>query len=266
MQGVARNDGYDLPFVVEGDGAAGTLIFAHGLTGSGAHTRLGNGALVDAGWRCISFDQRGHADATPVVDPAGYDPMAMGSDLWAVLDEVGVEKCWIGGGSMGAATSFCSAKLQPNRVEGLISGCPALTSEPHELIFVFDAFGDALRDGGIEQLITQQKELLAQLGVPQESIDRVDDLRVHDPKSLELAVRHVPKWLFPDIPSAYATFPFPVVVIGWPDDPIHPVAVAQLVADAVPTELITLDFQEVQSDQALIGRVMLDAIGATAVA
>jgi pimeloyl-ACP methyl ester carboxylesterase len=260
MKGVAQSEGFDLPFVVDGDGSGPALIFAHGLTGQLSHTRATTKPLVDAGWTVVSFDQRGHAAATKVLDAEDYDVDAMGRDLWAVLDAAGIDRCWIGGGSMGCATSFASAKLAPQRVEGLVQGCPALSSVQHELVWLFDMFGDQLRDGGIDGLIATQKKLLADLKAPAESIAQTEELRAHDAASLELAVRAVPRWILPDYPAALGSFDFPVVVVGWDADAIHPLANAEQAAAAAGVDLIKLDFEQVQRDRGLVGRVLLDAI------
>jgi pimeloyl-ACP methyl ester carboxylesterase len=80
----------ELPFVIDGTGDAPHLIFAHGLMGTGAVQRSQLGPLVDAGWTVVTFDQRGHAGATPITDGAMYDPDEMGADLWAVADAAGL--------------------------------------------------------------------------------------------------------------------------------------------------------------------------------
>src|SRR5437773_1931597 len=98
---VQRPNSIEIPYEVDGDGSR-RLVFAHGLTGQGAHTRIELQPLVQHGWTVVSFDQRGHANATPVTDPALYDPFEMGHDLLAIMDELGWETAWIGGGSMGA--------------------------------------------------------------------------------------------------------------------------------------------------------------------
>lgn len=261
---VVSNDGIEIPYAVQGEGGGPTLVFAHGLSGQGEQTRFGLAPLVDAGWTVVSFDQRGHADASPVLDLSGYDPVAMGSDLWAVADAAGIDRCWIGGGSMGAATSFRAATIRPDRVEGLVHACPALSRNAHPLVWMFDAFADQLRDGGIEAVIDSQTQLMRQLGAPEEAIERLEDLRAHDPASLETAFRSVPRWILDDVPSAFSGFAFPVIVIAWENDPIHPMSVANDVAAAAGVEIVELDFTEVLRDRALIGRVLVDLLPAVA--
>jgi pimeloyl-ACP methyl ester carboxylesterase len=263
LEKVTTSDGYEIPFVVEGPDDGPGLVFAHGLMGTGAMQRMQLAPLVDAGWKVVTFDQRGHGDAAPVTGAAGYDPVAMGADLWAVADAAGLDRCWIGGGSMGAATSFRAARLQPKRVEGLIQAVPALRDAAHPMVFVFDAIAGVLHDEGVEGLITALRKLAASVGRDESDEVFLEELRSHDPESLELALRNVPRWIFDDVPSAFAQLGFRVVVIGWDNDPIHPLQTAKDIAAAAGVELIELDQVKVFTDRALLGRTLLNSLAKT---
>jgi pimeloyl-ACP methyl ester carboxylesterase len=263
LEKVTTSDGYEIPFVVEGDDSGPGLVFAHGLMGTGAMQRLQLAPLVDAGWKVVTFDQRGHGHATPVTDAAGYDPVAMGADLWAVADAAGLDRCWIGGGSMGAATSFRAARLQPERVEGLIQAVPALRDEAHAMVFGFDAIAGVLHDSGIDGLIAALRRLAASTGRDESDEVFLEELRTHDPESLELALRNVPRWIIEDVPSACSELGFRVVVIGWDNDPIHPLQTAKDIAAAARVELIELDQVQAFTDRGLLGRTLLGTLSRT---
>jgi pimeloyl-ACP methyl ester carboxylesterase len=257
---VRTSDGYEIPFVVEGPDDGPGLVFAHGLMGTGSMQRMQLAPLVGAGWKIVTFDQRGHGDATPVTDASGYDPVAMGADLWAVADAAGLDRCWIGGGSMGAATSFRAACLQPDRVEGLVQAVPALRDEAHPMVFVFDAIAGVLHDEGVEGLIAALKKLAANVGRDESDEIFLEQLRSHDPGSLELALRSVPRWILEDVPSAFAGVGCRVVVIGWDHDPIHPLQTANEIAAAAGVDLIELDQVEAFTDHGLLGRTLLGSL------
>jgi 3-oxoadipate enol-lactonase len=257
----AKHDGYEIPYVVDGDGDQ-KLVFAHGLMGTGSSQRLMLAPLVDAGWTVVTFDQRGHGSSSPVTSPAGFDPDAMGADLWAVADAAGFDRCWIGGGSMGAATSFCAARNVPERVAGLIQAVPALRDTPHELVWVFESLADRVRDAGIDGLIELLQQLMVGMGREEQDEIFVAELRTHDASSVELALRTVPTWILPDVPAAFASFPFPVLVQGWDDDPIHPLQTAQDIAAAAGVEVLQLDQNAVIDDRALAGRAMAERLSA----
>jgi pimeloyl-ACP methyl ester carboxylesterase len=255
-----NNDGYDLRYALDGDGSGPRLVFAHGLMGTGSSQRLMLQPLVDAGWTVVTFDQRGHGTSSPVTDASGYDPDAMGADLWAVADAAGFDRCWIGGGSMGAATSFCAARNVPGRVEGLIQAVPALKETPHELAWVFDGLADRVRDAGIDGLIETLDEFMVQMGRTEPDEVFRAELRTHDAGSIELALRNVPQWCIPDIPSALGTFPFPVIVQGWDNDPIHPLPFAKECAAAAGIELLELDQNDVIDDRTAAGRAYVERL------
>jgi pimeloyl-ACP methyl ester carboxylesterase len=256
------HDGYDIAYEVDGDGPR-KLVFAHGLMGTGATQRTMLAPLADAGWTVVTFDQRGHGSSTAVTSADGFDPDAMGADLWAVADAAGFDRCWIGGGSMGAATSFCAGRNVQDRVEGLIQAVPALKSTPHELVWIFEGLADRVRDAGIEGLIETITEFAVQMGRPGPDLAFHDELRSHrDPSSIELALRTVPNWCIEDIPSALASFPFPVIVQGWDNDPIHPLPFAKECASAAGVELLELDQNDVIDDRTAAGRAYVERLQA----
>ena len=263
--GTAEHDGVQLPYTVDGDGDR-HLVFAHGLMGVASLERVALRPLVDDGWTVVTFSQRGHADATPITEPAGYDPEAMGADLWAVADAVGFDRCWIGGGSMGAATSFRAARSRPERVEGLIQVVPAIRDTEHPMTWVFDIIADKLRDDGMDGYVAFIKDFITGSGgTPETAEEFAEALRVHDPASLECALRSVSRWVMADVPSGFAELPFPVIVVGMAGDPIHPLQTAKDVADAAGVELIEGDPAAVQADRAATGRLLAQALAATLV-
>ena len=256
---IARNSGVGLP-VFASSGGERRIVFAHGLQGLGERALAGNKPLVDAGWSVATFDQRGHGDATPIYDGSGYDADAMGADLWAVADAMGWDRCWIGGGSMGAATSFRAAALHPERVEGLIQVCPALWMQEHPAIWMFDLIADQLRDSGIDGVIELWTKFMTQVGATPEQLAFLEDLRLHDPKSLECALRNVPRWVFADADNEFASFDFPVVVVCWDGDYIHPLDRGRATAAAANVNPIEVDYVKVQADPLFVASVLADEL------
>jgi pimeloyl-ACP methyl ester carboxylesterase len=76
-------------------------------------------ALVDAGYRCICPDLRGHGwtDAPP----DGYEKEQFASDVLATLDALGVERFKLVGHDWGGFASFLIALRAPERVEKLLA-------------------------------------------------------------------------------------------------------------------------------------------------
>jgi pimeloyl-ACP methyl ester carboxylesterase len=75
--------------------------------------------LVEAGYRCICPDLRGHGwtDAPP----DGYEKEQFASDILATLDTLGIERFKLVGHDWGGFASFLIALRAPERVEKLLS-------------------------------------------------------------------------------------------------------------------------------------------------
>jgi len=76
-------------------------------------------ALVDAGYRCICPDLRGHGwtDAPP----DGYEKEQFASDVLATLDELGVERFKLVGHDWGGFAAFLIALRAPEQVDKLLA-------------------------------------------------------------------------------------------------------------------------------------------------
>ena len=72
--------------------------------------------FVDAGFRVVAPDHRGHGASTKFHDPADYGPDIFANDAVALLDHLGIERADVGGFSMGARVAFALAAWHPERV------------------------------------------------------------------------------------------------------------------------------------------------------
>ena len=75
--------------------------------------------LVDAGYRCICPDLRGHGWTE--APPDGYEKEQFATDVLAALDELGVERFKLIGHDWGGFASFLIALREPQRVEKLLA-------------------------------------------------------------------------------------------------------------------------------------------------
>jgi pimeloyl-ACP methyl ester carboxylesterase len=260
---VLCRNGFCIPYGVHGDPhAARRIVYAHGIHGRGAYTPVTLAPLIDRGWAVVSFDQRGHAGATPLTDPAMYDPAGMGADLLAILDDLHWERAWIGGESMGAATSIAAAFMEPERVEGLVQVVPAITDRRNDAAADgFPPMADLLEREGLDAVIAASTDQIRSAGGTEEQIVRLQDLRVHEPASLATIWRTVPCWVMPDVPGKVGLFDFPVLVAGWRDEPIHPFEHAEAIAStAKHGTLVEFDLNEWIADRATIGRAIADPL------
>lgn len=100
------------------------LIFLHGMGGTGSLWRP-VAAMLEDQYAIIAPDQRGHGASRPVPGQSpqnprpSFTPLDYGRDVLETLDDLGIEKFWLIGHSMGVRTSIAIAHLAPERVKGM---------------------------------------------------------------------------------------------------------------------------------------------------
>jgi len=95
------------------------VLCLHGLT---RNSRDFDGVAValSPSFTLLIPDQRGRGRSTYDPNPANYNPVVQASDMWALLDHCGVDRCVIMGTSMGALMAIIMANQQRERIAGLI--------------------------------------------------------------------------------------------------------------------------------------------------
>jgi 3-oxoadipate enol-lactonase len=217
-----------IPYRVFGDGPR-RMLFAHSLFANGLESEAVAEPLLAAGWSVVMPDQRGHGTAERVSRPDQLALDELGRDLLAVLDDLGWNSAWLGGGSMGAATSLAAAALAPHRADGLALLAPAVGGEPNPAFGWFTELADELAARGPDAAADLWSSRLT---------DDVADNPLHrmagDPVNLECILRALPSWNLDRALAALADYDRPAVVFAWKDDPIHPWRVAEETAKALP--------------------------------
>ena len=115
-QGVVENDGARIWYAAYGSGPA--VILLHGGLGNAGNWGHQVPAVVEAGYRAVVIDSRGHGRSTRDTRPYSYRLMA--ADVRAVMDRLGVARAAIVGWSDGADTGLILADETPERVAGLL--------------------------------------------------------------------------------------------------------------------------------------------------
>ena len=69
-------------------------------------------------WRTVAYDHRG--TGATIAPPESISMESMVADLFAVLDELKIEKCILGAESAGGMIALTAALQQPERFEGLV--------------------------------------------------------------------------------------------------------------------------------------------------
>ena len=161
-----------------GDPDAPPVLFAHGgFDFAGTYDTLAP-RVADAGYRVVSWDQRGHGDSSHA---ELYSWEADLRDALAVLDSTGVRSLPVVGHSKGGALMLQLADAQPHRVSHLVNldGLPSARSWPdvpehHRTLMLNGELSDWLdhrrkaatkvrRPGTIEELADRRLRMNARL-------------------------------------------------------------------------------------------------------
>jgi pimeloyl-ACP methyl ester carboxylesterase len=111
-----ESGGVEIHFTDRGDGVPVVLI--HGFMGSYEGSWEAPGiipALLEAGYRVIAYDMRGHGESDKPHDPGQYG-MEMVEDAVRLLDHLGLERAHVVGYSMGGLVTNKLRETYPERL------------------------------------------------------------------------------------------------------------------------------------------------------
>lgn len=119
------HDGLQLAYFDEGDQSAPPVLLIHGFASKANVNWVHPGwlrTLLDAGYRVIAIDNRGHGASDRPHDPEAYYPPLMAADAAALLRHLGIAEAHVMGYSMGARISAFLALEHPEKVRSLVFG------------------------------------------------------------------------------------------------------------------------------------------------
>jgi len=213
------------------------LVLAHGLLmNRSMYGRLAP-EMARRGNRVITVDLLGHGESDQPHDLANYSMTLFGSQIVALLDHLELDQAVIGGTSLGANVSLEVAMLAPDRARGLFIEMPVLE---HALIATGAAFmplGVALYMGRPVMRLTAK---LARR-VPRSNFlaDIALDWMRRDPDASLAVLLGLFFGRVAPPASERRGFRQPTLIIGHPNDPIHPFSDSDMLArELVNSELV----------------------------
>ena len=212
------------------------LLFMHGL---GADRRQTTGALAGLeNTQLIAPDFRAHGDSIYTSDELlNFDQYA--DDAIAILDELGIDKCNIGGLSMGSGVTLNLALRYPERVKKIIILRPSWLDqkEPAHLKLVADA-GEHIVAAGIELGESKLEEMSAyqQLLKENEKVALSINGVFGRPQAEQAASVLFKMWQDRPFASldAFKSIANEALVLFTTRDELHPIAVAEAIHAALP--------------------------------
>ncbi|MBO3760147.1 alpha/beta hydrolase [Ciceribacter sp. L1K22] len=163
------HDGLQLAYFDQGERDAPPVLLIHGFASTASVNWVNPGwlkTLIEAGYRVIALDNRGHGASDRPHDSEAYYPPLMAADAAALLKHLGIEKAHVMGYSMGARISAFMALDYPDVVRSLVFGglgigmiegvgdwdpiadallAPSLSDVTHERGRMFRLFADQTR-------------------------------------------------------------------------------------------------------------------------
>lgn len=223
-----------------GPAAPGTIVLLHGLGGDLEQLWGITGAEV--GGRPASImapDARGHGH-TQLDELGPLDFGVLAQDLLSLVDHLGLgHKLVLVGVSMGAATALTIARSRPERVHGLVLVRPAWLDEPRpKNLAPFAQIAALLREhgpvagGAVFQASTIYHDYRALS--PSTAASLLDQFAKPYALSRVRRLEELPGAVPYEHPDALQAVLAPTLVIGAPDDPLHPLQFAQELARILP--------------------------------
>ncbi len=115
-QGFVEHDGARHWYAAYGEGPA--VILLHGGLGHAGNWSYQLPALLEAGYRAVVIDSRGHGRSSRDARPLSYRQLA--GDVRAIMDQLHIARAAIVGWSDGADTGLALAEATPERVAGVL--------------------------------------------------------------------------------------------------------------------------------------------------
>jgi pimeloyl-ACP methyl ester carboxylesterase len=226
-----------LSFQYRDDGSGLPLVFQHGLGGDSSQPW--GVYRPAAGIRLLSFDFRAHGHTHPVGDPEHLTISNFADDLIAFLIHLNIDRAVIGGISLGSAVAVNVALRHEARALGLVVSRPAWVDGPlPENVRLYAMIARLLRDLGPREGLERFLTTLEYRTIESHSPDCARSLigQFEQPRAEECVTRL--ERLPGDRPCAhreeYGRIRVPTLILGNRQDPIHPWAFAETLAQLVP--------------------------------
>jgi pimeloyl-ACP methyl ester carboxylesterase len=214
-------------------GAGPVVLLSHGTLMDRTMFDEQVAALEDA-YRVVAFDHRARTDRWR----GDYDLDDLADDCVALMDELGVGRCVLGGMSMGGFMALPLALRHPERLDGLILISSKAEAYSAADLADIDAHLDQLdRDGEVtEELAAWERDLVMGETTRRERPELVrywmDRWKTRPAGAVAGEFR---SWMHkPDMTPRLAEIELPTLVVHGTEDAVLPIETGRAMADALP--------------------------------
>lgn len=142
---IAQVNGIDINYALEGEGSE-TVVLINGLADELESWGYQMPALLEAGYRVLSFDNRGIGRTAKPAGP--YSSELLSADAKALVDELDIERFHLMGVSMGGMIAQTYALAYPENVRSLTLACTYAAPGPF-CSRMFELWADIARVQGV---------------------------------------------------------------------------------------------------------------------
>jgi pimeloyl-ACP methyl ester carboxylesterase len=216
-------------------GSGGRLVvLLHGqLMPRSMHEPLAR-TIAAGGFRVITLDLLGHGRSDRPTDAKRYSMTAFAHQVVGLLDHLEVDQAVVGGTSLGANVTLEVAFIEPTRVKGMILEMPVLDNAVEAGIIVFAPliFFGRVTPWAVS-LLRGLTNAVPRTVIPFWAGVWLDTL-AQEPAAMAATVHGIFFGRIAPSSRFRKMLQQPAMVIGHPNDPIHPAADAAMLAEELP--------------------------------
>jgi pimeloyl-ACP methyl ester carboxylesterase len=220
--------GHRIAYDVHGEGDR-VLVLIHGLLmNRRMYDRLAP-EMASRGYRVITVDLLGHGESDKPTDMRTYSMSSFASQVAALVEHLELRSPVVGGTSLGANVSLELAVHHPDRAGALFMEMPVLEDALLGAVLIFMPILLGLRFG--KPLLTVSSRALQRVPRTNYLVDILLDWLRRDPDSSRAVLEGVVFAGAAPPPEERAEIAKPALVIGHPNDPLHPFSDADILVE-----------------------------------
>jgi esterase/lipase len=238
-------------------GPVGVLLL-HGFTATPVEVRAAADKLSSLGYSVAGPLLPGHATRPADLNRVRWRDWVDAAELAYRDLRTNCARVFVGGESMGACTTLTFALNHPERVETLLLTAPAIGETMNTEAPRFVEMAGRIQALGLPAFLAAAREVWRNdFHWPEDVIEAVNaNFASHQSAGLATVMRTAMMWVMPDMERLRA-LRCPACVIAWPDDALHPLALAERVAGLIPRARLEIvpPLPEVFHNPALVGSI-----------
>src|SRR5919198_6730787 len=229
--GSFRYHGHRITYDVHGTGDR-VLVLVHGLL---MNRRMYDGLapeIASRGHRVVTVDLLGHGRSDRLADRQIYSMTAFADQVLALLNHLELEAPVVGGTSLGANVGLEFAAHHPERAGGLFIEMPVLEDALLGAALIFTPILLGLRLGN--PLLKGVAALARQIPRSNYLLDIGLDWIRQDPEASRAVLEGILFGRSAPTKEERRALEHPALVIGHPNDPLHPFSDADMLVEEMP--------------------------------